>query len=555
MDESFISLVKSNTTPINLDLGNGLATIHMKAADEYIENVLRVAEKSFPPGVVYEGSRRCTPYQSYEYNLRKKGRYPQPKSNQKNTQVRYETAPYDFYIVEHMFSFNGEKLKPVPIAMPVVGEAGSVRIKGTTWYISPVLADRVISVGEKNIFVRLMRDKLTFMRDPYYFKVNGERQNFSLVHANIYHASKKKGLQGQKMVPRGKTTVVHYLFCKYGVEESFKKFAGCTPIIGEDLINTLDLKEYAVFHTVGIPPSFPGARFRIENYIAPKVQIAVKHSEVNDSVRALVTGLFYVADMFPQFIETEYVNRPMTWITPMGFLLFPETMPRGRMIDNVDNHCESLDHYADPMVIEQMRRIGINISDIYEFFAIIASQFDRYLLDGVSKINSMYDKEMSVLYFVFLDLTSAIFSMTFGLKAAAKKPEMTLRDVDNVIRLNMRMTIMHDLQKVHGEIQNINYSGDNKLLKPTATLVPQTSTNKLKGNKGSDRGVAHDATKRLHVSVAEVGAVSAMSKSDPTGRSHRNVHTLLSPEDKSLVLRNPKLTDILDTVQEMIRRR
>lgn len=554
MDIELSNLTKQLTPQLNIDLARGLASIHMRWSLQYVDSVFKAAARDFPVGVTYEGNRVCDPFEYYELMLRKKGRHAQPvKSNVKNSQVRYETSAYDYYMVEFRFGFAGEIIK-VPMLMPYVGQAGSIKIKGTQWYISPVLADRVISVGEKNIFVRLQRDRVTFNRDPYRYKQDDDRQDFSLVHSLIYHTDRKKGKLGPKMVPKGKTTMVHYLFCKHGLTRAFELYAGCTPIIGEDLTHKLDNNEYTIFKTVGIPPSRSGTRAKMDLWKPPSIEIAVRRSEVNNVVRALVTGTYYLADLFPNHVTPSSCDNPETWIMLMGFLLFHETMNRGIMREKVINHCESLDGYADPMVIESMRSIGINITDIYQFFAIIAGDFDDRLLNGASKVNSMYDKEMSVLYFVFFDLTYAIFNMLFGLKAAAKK-NMQLRDVENVIKTNLRMTIMHDLQKIHGEVQNINYSGDNMALKATASLIPQTSTNKMRGNKGSERGVAHDATKRLHVSVAEIGAVSAMSKTDPTGRSHINHHTLLSPYDKSLVLRNPKLVETLDLVQEMIRRR
>lgn len=555
MDIELSKIIKPITPPINLDLARGLASIHMRGAITYVDSVFRAAAGDFPPGVTYEGPRICDPFEYYELMLRKKGRHTQPvKSNVKNSQIRYESSAYDYYMVEFRFAFNGEIIK-APILMPYVGQAGSIKIKGTQWYISPVLADRVISVGERNIFVRLQRDRLTFNRDPYRYKEDGVRRDFSLVHSLIYHTDKKKGKQGSKMVAKGKTTMAHYLFCKQGLTRAFQLYAGCTPIIGTDLAEKINVEEYCIYKTVGIPPNKTAARSRADMWRAPTIEVAVRRDQVNNTVRALITGLFYIADLFPNHdISAASCDNPETWIMLMGFLLFPESMNRGVMREKVINHCESLDGYADPMVIENMRNIGINITDIYQFFAIIASDFDDRLLNGASKVNSMYDKEMSVLYFVFFDLTYAIFNMLFGLKAAAKKV-MQLKDVENVVKSNLKMTIMHDLQKIHGEVQNLNYSGDNMALKATASLIPQTSTNKMRGNKGSERGVAHDATKRLHVSVAEIGAVSAMSKTDPTGRSQMNHYTLISDYDKSLVVRNPKLIDVLDLVEEMIRRR
>ncbi len=44
---------------------NGLATVNMEKSEEYVDSVFRSASRSFPPGLVYQGYERCTPYEEY----------------------------------------------------------------------------------------------------------------------------------------------------------------------------------------------------------------------------------------------------------------------------------------------------------------------------------------------------------------------------------------------------------------------------------------------------------------------------------------------------------
>lgn len=558
MDPELIRLVSSSVPDINLDLARGLATIHMKNVSWYVDKVIKSASTGFPADFVYEGYRVCTPNEEYEMSFRKKPKNSQQKSTQKNTGWRYETAQSDYFMVELYFRFKGERLPRKTIYLPFVGPGGSIVINDVQRYVTPVLADRVISVGDKNIFVRLLRDRLTFNREPYQYKADGVRENNSLVYSLIYHTSRKKASNGPKMIAKGKTSMVHYLYCKYGVTAAFQMFAGLTPIIAPKINpDEYPSSDWVIYSSAGIPPARGNNRKRREAYQPPQIEVAIARHMVTPMVKALITGLFYVADHFPHLISAHLVDLPLTWITPMGYLLFPEDMNRGTMQVNVMNHLESLDDYADPMVIENMRDIGIEITSIYSFFALICSDFDTRLLEGIDKVASMYDKEMSVLYFTLFDITAAIFNMLFGLKAAAKKEllnkELTIRDVDKVVSSCLRMTLIQELSKSHGEVIGISYSGDNMAFKATATLTPQTSTNKTRTNKGADRGMAKDPTRRLHVSVAEIGAISAMMKSDPTGRSHLNHFARLDPS-RTLIVREPKFVELLDKTQEMIRR-
>jgi hypothetical protein len=92
--------------------------------------------------------------------------------------------------------------------------------------------------------------------------------------------------------------------------------------------------------------------------------------------------------------------------------------------------------------------------------------------------------------------------------------------------------------------------GDNKAFKLTAILIPQSSSHK--GAGGKDRGVINDPSKRLHVSVAEIGGYSNLPKSEPSGRARLNPCVWLT--DKYVVMRNEYLRPLLDKVQQMIKR-
>jgi hypothetical protein len=252
-----------------------------------------------------------------------------------------------------------------------------------------------------------------------------------------------------------------------------------------------------------------------------------------------------VADYFPRQITPELANKPEGWIAPMGYMLFSENNNRGKIEDAVRKHLSSLDDYADSMVKDNMADIGLQINDIYDFFAIITDQFSVLVSNNQDKVNSMYNKELSVLYFVLFDVTKAVFNLFFALKANARK-ELTDRDIEKHMKENLKPGMCYQLGKSHGEVASISYSGDNMAFKATSTLTPQTATSK-QVKKAGDRGTANDPARRLHPSIAEVAAISCMPKSDPDGRSKINHYMLLS-DDRTGIRRNPKFENLLDLI-------
>lgn len=556
MDPEFVKHVQDHTPRINEYLTNGLAVVHMKEADKFIDRIFRSAAKGFPSRVTYEGFRISTPMEMYRHSLRSgssKRRRRQGVAGKGSSEKQYEVARTDFYYFEPIIKFDGKPLNTVTaLAMPVVGPAASLVISDTTWFISPVLADRVISIGSEHIFVRLLRDRLTFSRLPsgYGVMINGVRESIGIVVSQIYH--QKKGNGEPKPHTNAKTSMAHYLFCKYGFQGTLKKYAKCDVVVGDNLSpKDYPPEDWFLYTTTGLAPRMYGSRKRAFNYIAPTICVAVPREQHSERAKVLIAALFYVADYFPTFIRSDYVHDPKTWISPIGYILLSEDMNRGKLDEQMMNHIESLDDYADPFVIENMRRIGIEITDIYDFFALVVESFGYWITNGQDKINSMYDKELSVLYFVFFDMIKAIFGLNFKLKAASKKANFSQNDVENAVKECLKSGLMYWLIKSHGEVSSKSYSGDNKAFKATADLVSQTSTGRRTKGRGSDRGTIGDPSKKRHVSIGEVASMACPTKPDPTGRGGIN-HWLTLDETMTLIVPHPDFDDLRERVGLML---
>ena len=202
---------------------------------------------------------------------------------------------------------------------------------------------------------------------------------------------------------------------------------------------------------------------------------------------------------------------------------------------------------SDSMVIDNMAAIGLKIDDIYDFFAIIASEFSPWISNNQDKVNSLYNKELSVLPFVLFDFVKAVFNLFFALKANSRK-DLTERDIEKHMKENLKPGVCYQLSKSHGEVTSISYSGDNMAFKATATLTPQTATSKMV-KKAGDRGTANDPAKRIHPSLAECAAISSMTKADPTGQSKTN-HYMQLDDTRTQIKRHPQFIEMQDMIAQ-----
>jgi len=534
MDKQLRDLMSSLTPPVNPDIVNGLATKHIPHMEEYIDNILRGVSKGFPVGLEYMGCSRCTPDEEYRELTRKK-----------NTRRSYDVARTDFYMMKYKFRFQGEDLPPRYILLPFVSTAGTIIAAGTRYVISPVLSDKVISVGTSNVFVRLLRDKLTFERVPHNVIINGSRETVQVVWSLVYHVP--ANLKKLTKTVTAKCALTHYLFCKYGFTETFRRFGNCAPVVGGAEINTNNYpaSQWVICESTNIKPKGFGKFF----YQPTTIRVAIRNEEFTPTVRSMVGGFFYIVDHFPARLIKEYLDHTRLWTVLMGHILFSGTISEGKLFDDVSEHFRSLDEYVDAIVSAQLSEIGHDCTDLYQLFSIVISNFNEWLIGSADKVCSMYDKELSILYYISQNIITAIHTLHYRLRTAAKK-QLTVNSVTKIMNNTLKTGLIFGITRQNACMTSVSYTGDNKFFKITSILASQSSANRQGGKK--NRARITDPAKRLHVSVAEVGGYSNMPKSEPTGRHRINPHIHL--DAKGMVLKDPEKLSLLTTVQAQIER-
>lgn len=533
-------LIDVETPKLNPRTAKGLAVEHLRDPENYIDKVFRSADKGFPHPFRYAGHSPTTPIEDFDEQKRRAG-------TNRGSRAQYDTAPSYVFMEKFHFTFDGEPLPARYISLPYVDEAGTIYISGSRYVISPIMADRVISVGEDDVFVRLLRAKLTFKRLGHHFRVNGQTETVNVVWSEIHNGrSKTKGATG---AGKAKTTMMHYLLGKYGFTETFARFGKCHPVVGGPEINTntYPASEWTICSSSQVRPrnAFRG------NYAPSTIHIAVRNEEFSPVVKSMLAGFFYIADFFPQRVipETRYLDSQRFWMILMGQILFSALTMEGQLADNIADHYHSLDYYIDIIVDQQLRDIGIQIDDVYQLFFIIIENFDSWVIDSADKLTSVYNKELNVRHFLLQDITSSIMNMNFRLNAAAKKG-LTKAEAINIMKNTLKSGKIFMIAKNHGEVSTISAPGDNMAFKMTSILIPQSESNKKA--KRNDRGILTDPTKLAHVSIMEICCYSNLPKSGPDGR--QRVNHVAPLDDNNVVQPHAHLADETAAIQARLRR-
>ena len=258
----------------------------------------------------------------------------------------------------------------------------------------------------------------------------------------------------------------------------------------------------------------------------------------------MIAGFYYLADHFPRDVKADLVDDNRLWMVLMGHVIWSGNVSAGKLYSDIKDHIDSLDSYMDNVYSHKLRALGYECRDIYQLFFRITSTFNYWLLQADDLVSTMYEKELSILPFVCYEPISAINNLYFQLNAAKKKP-FTSKKITTLMAKNLKQGMIFKLNKDLGSVATISASGDNMALKVTNTLTPQN-----KSSKGGSKTRANlkDPTKRLHASIAEVGAAWAQPKSDADGRSRVNPTLQIGPT--GLVLKDPKYIDLIENVQK-----
>lgn len=551
MDNFFMEHVKSDTPKMNPDIVEGLAVKMIPKTREYLDTVIRSVAKDFIPGLRYKGIELCTP----EEELRK-------VNTKKNDKYVIETAKSSLYLAKLLLTYNDpraidvqtgkplnkeEDLEPCYMYLPYVGEAGLLYISGAKYFISPILADVVLSFEKNCVFLNLVRAKFSIKDTRHRILKDGIYEEHKVLWSSIHCVDPTDVLN--KVSTKPLSTLANYLFCYKGLYKTFSEYAGCIPVIGTKTIthDNYPKEDWCIYET-----SRPKLRGTRNTFFSP-IKMAVKKSEINTTSEGLIAAFFYLLDHFPDFFrEATWIDDKDKWRLMLGQIIFGCSRNAGSLIESIDDHFKSLDQYLDTIVKYKLESIGIFVNDIYDFFAYAIKNYNDWSIKSKENLNSIYEKELSILHYVLGDIVKSINTFYFKLrpanKTADKKP-LSKDDLNKILRTTIKPRRIFWIKDNPSGLSTMAYPGDNKFMKITSNTVPQKSL----GSAGNDDIDINDPVNRLHTSFMVVGSHMNLPKNCPIGYRTISPYIQLDRDNKFVV--EPSEQKYLDNIHEIIRRK
>ena len=492
---------------INRDIIEGLAKKSIYGAVEFIDSLIRNNVNNLNPniGLVYEGYRPLTPEEEYRFDLNNN---------------RYDIAKNYLYKVEFKFNLKGEEITRI-MALPYVEENGSIiYLSDTPYVITPVLTEYSINPTGNEIFIRLLKDKITAKRiDRNYIK-NGVVIRLSYIYAKSYKL-KNSGVYD-------KIPLALYLFYKDGIMNTFKNRAGADIKIltkEEDASKYTD--KYNVYESIGVKPKI----IKTNNYRPHGIKILVPKEQDNIFVQNLIAGLLASFDLYPDYVTMAFFKRINTpnenkfWKILLGKIIFRDGFKIDKLIENMDVHLTLLDGYLDVTVKEKLKEINIFVEDFYDLLAYIIKNFLALTVNSEKRSGDINNRYIEILYYILFNIITGINKAFFKINENYSKGKISIKEINNVFNKEISTRKIYSIIKSSGvnlAIMPIDYTADNLYPKIAAFLEDQ--------NRGA--GVVRDKnnafpryTRQIRAEDAVVGSILYLPKKSPTPRVRINLFT------------------------------
>lgn len=546
MDSDLFAFSHRTRSPkFNENVVKGLATIDVKDAKEYVDNIINCGVSQYPEGFEYLGSERCSPLE--EYNVITKSRNGPNRI--------FDLARSDVYLVKYKFRNHGKDLAPVYMYLPFVRQAGMLYVTGKQFAVSPVMGDVAFSISENDVFIRMPRAPVTFNRSNSYMVIDGVRTSEYVVWAPLHNKGGKKSKNRSNAIYLGRvqSTLAHYLFCKYGFYETFEKYTRAQPII----VREADFDpamypeaDYVVCTSAKNKPVGLRGR-RMYHEIATDLMVIVKRETFSPLVKSLIAGFYYVIDHFPDHIEDPtWIADPDQWKLFMGYIQWGDEPSRGRLVDDVNTHLKSLDGYVDHEVKKTLMEVEVYCDDLYDLMVHILLNMRDMLEQNATRVASLYGKRLEVLRYLLRNVNNAMFEFLFKITSNSKKV-LANKDYEDILRSYFKPKLIHGITtgSEHPEVSSVSNPSDNLFFKITSVIVQQSD---MHGRGKSQETKPIGPTMFLDSSYAEVTGFCVLPKSNPIGNSRLNPCVELGPHHT--VKRKEKFRDLLDGVQRLIQR-
>jgi len=494
----------------NPQVVSGMGKLYLDKVPEYLDSIIRTGVANLIPEIPfsYNGWRYLSPEEDFHDQFK--------SSSSKNS---IDVAKNTLYKIEFSFEFNGQELKRV-LLLPYVEKGSIMYLSDAIYSVVPVLTEYVVYPTNKEVFVRLLKDKLIFKRMERNILIDGVKTPVPVIHSRAY-----KFTQGVN----DKVPMALYLFVRNGFYGVFEKYFNTKPIIKgpDDMVTDKEREKYTVFESTGVKPRI----LHDPNYRPHGIKILVEKDKVNPFMESVIGGLIYSFDLINVFSRhlpdiltgKSRMDENTFWRVLLGKVIFRNKYTQDKILNAMQEYISVINTYIDPIIDAKLKESGIVIEDFYDLVAYIIKNYNELVINSERRSSNLEFRYIDVIYYLMFEIIAGINKIFYGInKEYTKKGDkLSLRDIENLFNKHLTSRKIFSLIKgaTNLALMPIDYSGDNYYPKITAILEDQ---NRGSGVKRDKKASFPHFARNLHAEDLYLGNILYIVKKSPSPRFRIN---------------------------------
>lgn len=458
----------------------------------------------------------------------------------KTSKVMHDIAENDIYLVEFYFQYGeNDEIRKYQFYVPYLNKGNIIHLSGGKFLIMPTLSDKVISIGERIIFINILTAKYSFSRSYSSVVVGDKYHRVPLVNTELYKNQSKK----LEDTTKANTTVMHYLLANYGYSRTMEMLLGFVPKAVYDYDKT-DM--VIIRSTNNAPHGYIGVKTL---YKPTNIKFLIDPTKYNEHALYCIGNVFYILDNFSQSISIDELDNTVMWKRLLAEIIHSGNHGLAYLSEKINAHFNDLNSSFDTITCGKLTDVGVNSKNLMELLVAIFENFNSWIMNAESR--SLYNnKSYEVESFVLSMLTSRITRIVLDIN----KEEMRIgggiledKVVDKIFKTYFQTRAIFRLRTEKQFVSSVEYSGDHLYPKNTAMVVQQESdfvnVKKPEANT-SER-------KKIVASMATVGSIFGLSKRNPTPLIRMNPYVNVD-EKTGTILAHPHLLSIVEETDKLL---
>lgn len=470
MNDLLARTIDNNCPKFNKDVTEGTAKEILKTIPDYLDDIIKSSLRSLTPKITltYKGYRKVTPLEEFQTMLG-------------NSSIKsvYDLAESDLYLTNYVFEYQGQEIV-CPLFLPYCENGNIIKVSNTKYHIIPVLSDTVISPSYNEIFVRLLKDKLTFKSQCRNFILNGEKIPGHIIYTNIVKLSTMKIKDN---IGRPMTSVSLYLLGYYGVRGVLKKY--CNLNEGDYIITNGNVDKYRDDYNVYESTKIKPRSLKETVYLGHDVKVCIKKDKtITHFLSNFIYGLIYSLDILPEhandFIKVyeskDIKDELLYWKIFLGRVVYKNSFSIDRIVADMYDHFYNLQGYLDNLIKRKLQENSIYVDNFFDLLVVILENYNIWLINSKEYNSNINNRYIDILYYIMYDIIVGFNKVILNInKRVSKKGDGDLshKEILKIINNELRAKKIYGIVKSSSPsmaILAVDSSLDIKYPKITAIL-------------------------------------------------------------------------------------